>query len=83
MAAHSAKPAFDFMGHLCGNGSLRRLGLRVLLDLAGYRPVNAGLKLGGILRGTAFALGPAQQPDEAGDHQAQRDAHKRGRDPCT
>ena len=83
MAAHSAKPAFDFMGHLFGHGSLRRLGLRVLLDLAGYRPVNAGLKLGGILCGTVGALGPAQQPNEASDHQAQRDAHKKGRDPRT
>ena len=83
MAAHSAKPAFDFMGHLCGNGSLRRLGLRVLLDLAGYRHVETCLNLGGLLGGAACPLGPAQQPDEASNHQAQRDAHKRGRDPCT
>ena len=65
MAAHSTKPAFDFMGHLCGNGSLRRLGLRVLLDLAGYRHVETCLNLGGLLGGAACPLGPAQQPDEA------------------
>ena len=82
MAAHSAKPAFDFMGHLCGNGSLRRLGLRVLHDLARHGAILGGQAAGSLAGGAIGPLGPAQQPDQAGDHQAQRDARQQPGERC-